>query len=261
MRANRRRHRKPDPLAHPEAIRSVFESLRSLLPDFIPQSEKHLIKLLNAVRNVERRPASDTRRGRPSRWKRTDLIRVANHLRYLLDRETQGRVSLNSFTSVYIRILNFPPDIVEALAADSINLFEAAQLSRLTARRLNITPVKARDIRGEIIKSHVMAQGSEASLRSRVIEQLAGTTVQPVNKESRNLGIDVVDELIEIDPYDTRHLFWEELRRISLALRHVTPEDIDDKILDDFLSASDHLSNVLARVEKRRQQRDNQQQL
>lgn len=84
MRANRRRQRKPDPLAHPEAIRSVFGSLRNLLPDIIPQSEKHLIKLLNAVRNVERHPASDTQRGRPSRWKRTDLIRVANHLRSLL---------------------------------------------------------------------------------------------------------------------------------------------------------------------------------
>jgi hypothetical protein len=261
MRANRRRQRKPDPLAHPETIRSVFGSLRSLLPDVIPQSEKHLIKMLNAVRNVERHPASDTKRGRPSRWKRTDLIRVANHLRYLLDRETQGRVSLNSFTSLYIRILNFSSDIVEALNAGNINLFEATQLSRLTAERLKLTPVKARDLRGEIIRSHVMAQGSEASLRARVIDQLSEQTVQPVNKESGNLGIDVVDELIEIDPYDTRHLFWEELRRIALALRYVTPEDVDDKILDDFLSASDQLSNVLARVEKRRQQRDSQQQL
>lgn len=100
MRANRRRQRKLDPLAHPEAIRSVFRRLRELLPDIIPISEKQIIKLLNAVRNVERHPASDTKRGRPSRWRRTDLIRVANHLRHLLDRETQGRVSLNSFISL-----------------------------------------------------------------------------------------------------------------------------------------------------------------
>ena len=259
MRANRRRQRKPDPLAHPEAIRSVFGSLRSLLPDVIPQSEKHLIKMLNAVRNVERHPASDTQRGRPSRWKRTDLIQVANNLRYILDRETQGRVSLNSFTSLYIRILNLPSDIIEALVAGNINLFEATQLSRLTAERLNFTPSKARELRGEFIRAHMMTQGSEASLRARVIDQLSEKTAQPINKESGNLGIDVVDELIEIDPYDTRHLFWEELRRIALALRYVTPEDVDDKILDDFLSASDQLSNVLARVEKRRQQRDSQQ--
>jgi hypothetical protein len=259
MRANRRRQRNLDPLAHPEAIHSVFESLRGLLPDVIPQSERHLIKMLNAVRNVERRPASDTKRGRPSRWKRADLIRVATHLRFLLERETQGRVSLNSFISLYVRVLDFPSDIVEALVAGNINLFEATQLSRLTAERLNTTPGKARELRSEIIRAHMMAQGSEASLRARVIDKLNEKTARSVDKESGNLGMDVVDELIEIDPYDTRHLFWEELRRIALALRRVTPEDIDDKILDDFLSASDHLSTVLARVEKRRQQRDNQQ--
>jgi hypothetical protein len=183
---------------------------------------------------------------------------VANHLRFLLDRETQGRVSLNSFTSLYIRILNYPSDVVEALVTDNINLFEATQLSRLTAERLNMTLSKARELRGEIIRAHIMAQGSEAGLRARVTDQLTDKTAQPINRESGNLGIDAVDDLIEIDPYDTRHLFWEELRRIALALRQVTPEDIDDKILDDFLSASDQLSTILARVEKRRQQRDNQ---
>lgn len=256
MRANRRRQRKPDPLAHPEAIRSIFDSLRSLLPGIIPQSEKHLIKMLNAVRNVERRPASDTQRGRPSRWKRSNLIQVANHLRFLLDRETQGRVSLNSFISLYVRILNFPSDIVDALVASNINLFEAAQLSRLTSERLNLSTNKARELRSEIIRSHLLAQGSEVSLRARVIEQLGGLSAPLNSKEGGDLGINVVDELVELDPYDTRHLFWEELRRIALALRQVTPDDIDDKILDDFLSASDQLSNVLARVEKRRQQHE-----
>jgi hypothetical protein len=256
MRANRRRQRKPDLLAHPEAIRSLFERLRDLLPNIIPQREKHLIKMLNAVRNIERRSASDTKRGRPSRWKRTDLIQVANHLRFLLERETQGRVSLNSFISLYIRILDFPSDVVDALVAGNINLFEATQLSRLTAERLKLSQLKVRELRGDIVRSHLLAQGSEAGLRARVIEQLGEKIENLKSKESGDLGINVVDELIVDDPYDTRHLFWEELRRIGLALRRVTSEDIDDKILDDFLSASDHLSNVLVRVEKRRQQRE-----
>lgn len=256
MRANRRRHRRPDPLARPEAIRLVFERLHGMLPGIIPQSEKHLIKMLNAVRHIERHPASDTKRGRPSRWKRNDLIQVANHLRLLLERETQGRVSLNSFISLYVRILAFPSDTVEALVTNEINLFEATQLSRLTAERLNVTPDKARELRGEIIRAHVMAQGSEAGLRARVADKLREKSAGPVNKEGGDLGLELVDDLVEIDPYDTRHLFWEELRRIALALRTVTPDDVDDKILDDFLSASDQLSTVLARVEKRRQQRD-----
>jgi hypothetical protein len=256
MRANRRRQRKPDPLAHPEAVRSVFESLRGMLPDVIPQSEKHLVKMLNAVRNVERHPASDTHKGRPSRWNRVDLIRVASHLRLILDRETQGRISINSFISLYVRILDFPSDVVDALVVGNINLFEAMQLSRLTSVRLTLSPQEARELRRDILRTHLLAQGSEACLRARVIEQLEGKTENTKSKENWDLGIYAVDELIELDPFDTRHLFWEELRRIGLALRRVTSEDLDDKILDEFLSASDTFSNVLARVEKRRQQRE-----
>jgi phosphoenolpyruvate carboxylase len=92
----------------------------------------------------------------------------------------------------------------------------------------------------------------------RVKEQLGEKVEKLKSKESGSLGMTVVDELIEVDAYDTRHLFWEELRRIAQALSQVTPEDIDDKILDDFLSASDQLSNVLMRVEKRRQRHENQ---
>jgi hypothetical protein len=172
-----------------------------------------------------------------------------------LDRETQGRVSLNSFISLYVRVLSFPDDVKTALVAEDINLFEAAQLARLTPERLDIPPAKALNQRSELLRSHLLAQGSETRLRSSVDELLGKKAAPMPAAQGEDLGIGVVDDLIELDPYDTRHLFWEELRRIAFALRHVTPEDIDDKILDDFLVASDQLSGVLARVEKQRQQR------
>lgn len=257
MRAHRRRQRRLDPLAHPESIRALLRQLREQLPEVIPISEKQLIKMLNAVRNIERHPATDTRRGRPSRWRREKLLQVASHLRALLDRETQGRISLNSFIGLYLRVLIFPPDVQAALVADEINLFEASQLARLTPERLGVSLPKARRQRAELLRAHLMAHGSQVRLMKHVSEQLGEGRGEVVESSSEDLGYTVVDELLEVDPHDTRHMFWEELRRISFALRSVTPDDIDEKVLEDFLSASDQLSGVLVRIEKRRQQRGN----
>lgn len=67
-----------------------------------------------------------------------------------------------------------------------------------------------------------------------------------------------VDELLEIDPQDTRHLFWEEMKRIFYGMREVEQEDLDDEIMEQFLAAMDGVSNVLYRLEKRRRDRQKQ---
>lgn len=122
MRATRRRQRSPDPLAHPGSVRAVCEELRSRMPGVIPNSERQLVRFLYAVRHVERRPATDTKRGRPSRWKREDLVKAAGHLRDILERETSRRVSLNSFIGQYLLILDFPSDVQHALSDGRVNL-------------------------------------------------------------------------------------------------------------------------------------------
>jgi hypothetical protein len=128
LRATRRRRREPDPLASPEAVRSICRTLREQMPEVIPSSEKHLLRFLYAVRHVERRPATDTRRGRPSQWPREKLLEAAARLRVILKRETSGRVSLNSFTGQYLPLLQFPSDVTDALVSGQINLQEAASL-------------------------------------------------------------------------------------------------------------------------------------
>ncbi|MDT4956134.1 MAG: hypothetical protein QOJ02_4272 [Acidobacteriota bacterium] len=256
MRANRRRQRTTDPLVTPDAVRAVLDQLRERLPEIIPAREKLAIKMLDAVRHIERRPATDTNRGRPSRWNRKDLLQVAGQLKSILHRETKGRVSLNSFIGLYLRTLNFPKDVTKALVEGDINLFEASQLARLTEERLNISAPEARECRREILRAHVLAQGSQGSLQSRINEQLGARKTQAMAANSlRSVGTELVDELLELDPYDTRHLFWEELRRIASALREVTPDDVDDKTLNELLSVSDRLSGVLARIQKQRRKR------
>lgn len=68
-----------------------------------------------------------------------------------------------------------------------------------------------------------------------------------------------VDELLEVDPTDTRHMFWEEMKRLFYAMREIEPEDLDEETMNEFLQAMDQISNILYRIEKRRKERDNQQ--
>ncbi len=255
MRATRRRQRRLDPLARPESIRAVCEELRSRMPDVIPSSEKQLIRFLYAVRHVERRPATDTKRGRPSRWRREDLVSAAGHLRAILERETSGRVSLNSFIGQYLLILHFPPDVQEALSEGRVNLQEAAQLARLTPERLGCPPAEARRTRGEVLRAHAAVQGSQTRLRARVKELLGEVDSAAVSSEGMTAVVAKADELLEVDPSDVRHLFWEEMKRLFYAMREVEPEDLDADTMDDFLAAADGLSNVLVRIERRRQER------
>jgi hypothetical protein len=223
--------------------------------DVIPSAEKQLIHFLYAVRHVERRPTTDTLRGRPSRWPREKLIEAASHLRGILERETQGRVSVNSFIGQYIPLLQFPSDVTDAIISGQINLQEAAQLARLTPRRLGCSPRAARDRRAEMLLSHVTVQGSQTRLRTRVRE-LLGESQEPDISGGLGSVVSMVDELLDVDPSDARHMFWEEMKRLFFAMREVEPEDLDDETMEDFLKAMDQVSNVLQRIEKKRRVRE-----
>ena len=255
MRATRRRQRTPDPLARPEAVRAICEELRSRMPGIIPNSEKHLVRFLYAVRHVERRPATDTRRGRPSHWKREDLVSAAGHLRAVLQRETSGRVSLNSFIGQYLLILDFPSDVQDALSDGRANLQEAAQLARLTPARLNRTPTEARRTRAELLQAHVSMQGSQTRLRERVRE-LLGESREPAAAEVEAAAVLKADMLLEANPLDSTHLFYEELRRIGRSLREVRPEDLTGEDLDALIPVLDELGAVLSQIEKRNRRKD-----
>lgn len=255
MRATRRRQRTSDPLARPEAVRAICEELRSRMPGVIPNSEKHLVRFLYAVRHVERRPATDTKRGRPSHWKREDLVSAAGHLRDILTRETSGRVSLNSFIGQYLLILDFPSDVQDALSDGRANLQEAAQLARLTPERLGRTPAEARRTRGEILQAHLAVHGSQTRLRDRVREML-GESQEPAAAEVEATAVLKADVLLEADPLDSTHLFYEELRRIGRALREVRPEDLTGEDLDALIPVIDELGAVLSQIERKNRRKD-----
>ena len=65
-----------------------------------------------------------------------------------------------------------------------------------------------------------------------------------------------VDEMLEIDPADARHLFWEEMKRLFFSMREIGPGDLDEETLGEFLQTVDQISTVIYRIEKRRKERD-----
>jgi hypothetical protein len=255
MGRTRHRSKKFDELATRAGVRQVLDELRKHRPNIIPKSEKKLFSLLNSVRHVERYSAKDVRSGRPGKWKRETLLEIASLLRAILDRGTHGRVSVSSFIGVYLRVLHFPSDVVSCLERGDLSLQEATLLARLTPHRLNTTASRAQSTRQEVMANHTKTNGSQRSLREQVKEMLGETDI--VSSEAIAGAIQIQDELLEVDPRDKRHLFYEALKVIFYAFREIEPEDIDDDGLTAITDAADTLRSAIeaiaARSAKRRQ--------
>jgi len=250
LKATRRRTRRTDPLASADAVGRVLERLRSTLPELIPRSHKNLSSLLNSVRGLYMRQPSETKRGRPARYTREELLRVDSALHDLLARETG--IGVRSFVGQYLPILEFPKDIREALERGEINLFEAHQLVRLTARKLGSTDGEARTLRRRLLEAHLLAQGSGTLLRARVKEAL-GELREPDPTETEVLAVGKADELLEADPLDASHLFFEELRMISRALREIAPAEVTDEDLAEIMPAVDQITLTLQKIVRRKE--------
>lgn len=250
MPTTKRRPRRPDPLASVPAVERVLDALRASLPDAIPRSHKNLVALLNSVRGLYARPATDTNRGRPGRFAREYLLRVDSQLRSILARETS--VGVRSFVGQYLPILEFPRDVGEALERCDVNLFEAHQLARLSAHRLGSTEAEARAHRRRLLESHLLKQEPGSRLRLRVMEAL-GELREPDPVQTEMAAVEKADELLEADPLDASHLFFEELRMIGRALREVGPEEVTDEDLSEIMPAVDQITLTLQRIVRRRE--------
>jgi hypothetical protein len=249
LRATYRRQRKVDPLASSESVRAIIDQLHTALPDIIPHRDKELVRMLRAVRHIHRYPASDTKRGRPSRWKREDLLKVSARLTDILERETSSHISLASFVDHYLRLLDFPTDVLQALSAGDINLFEAEQLARVTAERLGVSPAQAKQTRADLLSVHTKAKLSGERLRQRVADLLRTSSAEAGALMDNDLDQDLED----FDPYDPTHLFWDQIKQLGFALRDIRREDVIEEEIDELLRASEPVLTILARIQRRKE--------
>jgi hypothetical protein len=249
MRANLKRLRRKDPLASPHAVQSVLAQLRAALPQIIPRTDKDLIRMLRSARHLQKYSASETGRGRPSNWKREDLIQVSAILNEILERETSSHISLSSFVDHYLRLLDFPADIIQPLLSSQINLFEAAQLARVTPKSLGSASAQARRRRADLLSTHLQTNESGPGLRQRVKELLRASAEKAPADEVVVAELDLED----FDPYDPTHLFWDQIKQLGFALRAIRPQDVTEEEIDELLRVSEPVLTVLARIQRRKE--------
>lgn len=214
--------------------------------------EKEIVRLLRAVRHVETCPATDTRRGRPGEFPRETLLEAGRQLKAILERGTRGRISVQTFVGHYLPMLEWPEDVVAALERGDINRMEAAQAARLTPQRLGLHRAQAAQVRRELIGNHVRAGGSQNSLRARVRELLG--EVPAVTSGKMTEAVQMVDDLLRVNPEDNRHLFYEQMKDFFFALRDIRPDEIDDSTLDLLMQRADELMEVIHSIQRRRKQ-------
>src|SRR5262249_24290871 len=211
-------------------------------------------KLLFAVRHKETYTATETRRGRPANFDQVLIEEVSRSLKSILQRQTEDRISVQTFVGHYMPILDWPDDIQIALTRGDLNRLESAQVARITAGRLGVKEREALKVRAEIIVNHVRSRGSQNSLREKVREVLGELTL--VTSEKMLEAVRRVDEMLEVNPDDRRHLFYEQMKDIFFALRDIQPEEIDDEALGRLMRRTDELMEVIHSIWRRRKQKE-----
>lgn len=204
--------------------------------------------MLESVRHYWRNPAGSGKRGRPRRWPRDEVALVAKKLKAVLARKTGGRVSQSSFVSLYLPFLRYPTDVTAALTQGEINIREAAYLARLTPERLKCSAREARLARSEIVKAHVLTSGSQSSLRLRV-KSLLGE-IPEKSSNSGEAGRLKADALLRENPHDPRHLFYDDIQRLTAVMDQIEANELKGKDLGAVLRQIDKLFNMLQRIKK-----------
>ena len=180
------------------------------------------------------------------------MLKIATRLGDILERETSSHISVASFVDHYLRLLEFPADVSEALASGQINLFEAEQLARITPERLQVTPSQARRTRTDLLSTHLQTKASGTQLRQRVNELLKQPEAATQSDES---FLEYLEDLEDFDPYDPTHLFWEQIKQLGFAFREIRREDVLDEEIEELLKASEPIMAVLSRIQRRKEQR------
>jgi hypothetical protein len=61
------------------------------------------------------------------------------------------------------------------------------------------------------------------------------------------------EDLEDFDPYDSTHLFWEQIKQLGFAFREFRREDVTDEEIEELLKASEPILAILSRIRRHRE--------
>lgn len=252
---SRRRLRQPHPLAKAEVVRAVLAEVRTHFPALSLKNDATVIKFLRAALHATTKKTSSSRLGRPPRWSCETLRAVPPVVLSCLRLRGAGELSFSSFVKHFCPLLSFPSDVLAALEASQVTLFEAEQLARVVPGRLGLQDARAaRQQRAALLAVHLRTRGSSHSLRQR----LGSSQTLETTKESLKLLApaplpDAVAEIQrEIDEYaaqvekmDYTFLFVDELTYIVQNMLRIDVRQLADTDVDRLLAKLDDVVTVV----------------
>lgn len=90
-------------------------------------------------------------------------------------------------------------------------------------------------------------------MRQRVNELLRNSSAEAAHSEVISVEI---EDLENFDPYDSTHLFWEQIKQLGFAFREIRLEDVLDKEIEELLKASEPILAVLSRIQRRKEKKN-----
>jgi hypothetical protein len=70
----------------------------------------------------------------------------------------------------------------------------------------------------------------------------------PEDKRTAGDALEENADLEDFDPYDSTHLFWEEILQLGFAFREIRREDVTEEEIQQLIEASDPVWNILIRI-------------
>src|ERR1051325_11479928 len=81
-------------------------------------------------------------------------------------------------------------------------------------------------------------------LRRRINEMLAPSRPEGVPSAPSGDATEENSDLEDFHPYDSTHLFWEEIKQLGFAFRNIRREDLTDELIEEILRAAQPLWTV-----------------